>query len=164
MSEHTSIQYEISKLGLPKGRWQEQLLDFVGEKVDIGRVDCYYPTNNNREVTIAAWTSGLEGAQRLIAQFSLSFMPGCKGILISHATAVSPEFQGRGVGRAMSLLKSYIAWELRCSKMIATVLVDNTTENHLLESSNWKRVGEPFVNTRTGHNVQMWERRVYDEL
>lgn len=90
-----------------------------------------------------------------VASFSLSFMPGNRRTLISHAALVKPEFRGKGVGTRMNKLREEAAREAGVTLMLATVRDDNAPEIRVLEKCEWKRLTQ---NTET--KCSLWGKQL----
>jgi GNAT superfamily N-acetyltransferase len=71
--------------------------------------------------------------------FKLSFMPGNRRTLISHAVEVFLEARGKGVGTKLNELREEAAREAGVTLMLATVRDDNTAEIRVLEKCGWTR-------------------------
>ena len=94
---------------------------------------------------------------KMIAKFSLSFLPGCKGVLVLHRMEVSIPYQRRGVANALASVKERIARDLNVSMLMCTVLQTNTTQQHILQNHNWHWVSG-ISNKRTGNKVYLYTK------
>lgn len=92
-------------------------------------------------------------------RFNLTRMPGCCGILVSHGTYVMPEWQNKGLGSLMQIMKEWIARKRLVGKMIATTIEQNEPQNHLMEKFNWKKT-DLFVNPKTSNRIIQWEKHL----
>ena len=139
---------EVSRIGLPRGVWQKELIKLVPE---AGEVTVEYP--DDRTMVMTAYTSD----RGRIVTFSMSFMYGCKGILISHGMEVSAVWRGQGIAKRLQSLKERIAKDLKASVLMATVRDDNEAEKSVIK--NWKLV-DVFTNFRTGNVINIYTRQV----
>ena len=138
---------EINSLCLPRGRWQA----LIQQSIPIAtKVVCDYP--DDRSVLIKLFKT-----EQLIATFTLSFLYGCKGILVSHSMQVSPEYRGQGIAKKLQPIKQKIATDLRVSVLIATVRDDNSAEKNVIK--DWDQL-ESFDNVRTGNKIDIFMKRV----
>lgn len=96
---------------------------------------------------------------RPIGHFSLSEMPGCCGIMISHNTQIYKDFQGKGIASIFQELKFALAKELGFSLLLCTVREDNEIEKHILQKFGWIRhEGSIFQNSRTTNIISVWTK------
>lgn len=92
-------------------------------------------------------------------RFSLTRMPGCCGILVSHGTSVGYDLRNKGLGSLMQNMKEWIARRRMVGKMIATTLEGNEAQNHLMQKFNWKRT-DMFINPKTHNRIIQWEKHL----
>src|SRR5271167_4739676 len=96
---------EIKRLKLPRGVWQK----LIKQEIPIAtNVECAYPDSTSVRFQIY---NGCE----LVAQFTLSFLQGCSGVLVSHNMAVSPDYQGKGIATKLQPIKTRVAQDLQVS-------------------------------------------------
>lgn len=143
---------EISRLGLPRGEWQKAIIEAIPEVKYVG---CYYP--DEQTVTIKAYDNPKAEWQDRVFQFSLSFMFGCRGVLISHSMQVYPPHGGKGIATRLQKVKERIAQDLKVSLLMATVRDDNAAEKHVI--SEWKLV-DVFSNFRTGNVINVYTKEI----
>lgn len=108
-------------------------------------VKVYGATTNKYEVL--AWTHETE--------FDLSFMPGNRRTVISHAVKVFPQYWGKGIGTKMCKLREEAAIEAGVTLMLATVMNSNAAEIRVLEKCGWQRFTN---NERTG--CSLWGKQL----
>lgn len=72
------------------------------------------------------------------SHFSLSFMPGNRRTLISHA--VNVETPGKGVGTKLCELREQAARKAGVTLMLATVMDSNAAEIAVLTKCGWARL------------------------
>ena len=135
----------IEQLGLPRGVWQSLILEALPV---VRAVQCSYP--DDRSVNFILWGTG-----SWIAHFTLSFMYGCKAILISHNMRVNPMNRGTGIAKALQPIKERIARDLRVAILMATVRSDNLPEKAVIAS--WTKIAE-FDNPQTSNHVEVYKK------
>jgi GNAT superfamily N-acetyltransferase len=88
-------------------------------------------------------------------EFKLSFMPGNRRTLISHAVAIRPECRGHGLGTLYCRVRERAAREAGVTLMLATVMDDNKPEISLLLKCGWRRLTQ---NTTT--HCSLWGKEL----
>lgn len=96
----------------------------------------------------------------LVAHFTMSFLYGCKGILISHGMLVSPQYRGRGIAKKLQPVKDKVARDLKVSVLLATVKEDNIAEKKVIK--DWEPL-TTFNNIRTGNDIGIHIKRIKHE-
>jgi hypothetical protein len=92
-----------------------------------------------------------------ISQLKLVELPGCCGVAVSTGLSVSHEYTNKGIGNLMQQIRDYVARRLNYGKIIATVVVGNKSEEHLLKKFGFVSTPE-FTNPKTGHRIRLWEK------
>lgn len=95
-----------------------------------------------------------------VCGFCLKQLPGCCGILLSYGTYVEENYQGRGIAHRLLKFKEEVARYNRFSILMATTNTLNGAENHLLTKFGWF-TKESFINSKTGHTVYVWTKKLY---
>ena len=93
----------------------------------------------------------LENKKR-VAGFQLVEQVNCCGVIVSTRTYVYNSVKDMGYAQEMMELKIALAKEFGYSAMLATVVMKNEAEVHILEKFGWK-CGETFVNTRSKNEL-----------
>lgn len=88
-------------------------------------------------------------------KFCLSFMPGNRRTVISHAVEVFPEYRGAGIGTRNSELREEACMEAGITLMLATVKNSNAAEVRVMEKRGWKRLTN---NLRT--DCSLWGKQL----
>jgi hypothetical protein len=140
------VDAEITRLGLPRGEWQKELLRILPE---VKQVTVEYP--DQQTMIMRGFTSDLGR----IVSFSMSFLYGCRGVLISHGMEVTPIWRGKGIATRIQPLKERIAKDLRASLLLATVRADNDAEKAVIKY--WHLV-DTFTNERTGNKIEIYTK------
>ena len=114
-----------------------------------------YPrTNASQRYTLNLGSDG-QTYSSMWQEHSLSQLPGCCGVVVSHNSYIARDLRGYGLGDYFhkERLKSAKAQGYSC--IMATTVSTNLAEIHILEKNGWKKVHE-FVNKRTNNTVQVW--------
>lgn len=104
-------------------------------------------------------TEPTENYKSVVAVFSLSELPGCCGVLVSHHTNIYPQYQGKGINSFLQGIKERIAKDNGYTTLMATVTSDNTTEIHILTKYGWLP-RDSFKNKRTGNTVITFTKHI----
>jgi RimJ/RimL family protein N-acetyltransferase len=91
--------------------------------------------------------------------YELNEFPGCNQIVVSNHAFIYEQYRGQGHGQAQHFQRLNKARELGYNRIICTVRRDNLAERHILLKNGWG-MDFTFTNTETGHDVQMWSRRL----
>jgi len=143
---------EIKRLRLPFGKWQEYATELIQKHNKNLPKDCYsylgeppincsYPDERTVRMNIGC-----------IAHFELSFLYGCKAILISHDTYIEPHYRGLGFAGSLQLIKERMAKDLMAKILIATAVETNAPQQKVLAKWKWDTI-TTFENNRTGNTV-----------
>lgn len=87
-----------------------------------------------------------------IGSFSFTEMPGCCGIVVSHATYLTEQTRHSGLSDSFRGLKEALAKELGYSLMLATTIMTLPASVGNMIKSKYK-IDNVFVNKRTGNNI-----------
>lgn len=109
---------------------------------------------NNGDYSRLCFAVELADHSELILQFSLSELPGCCGVVVSHGTWIKPEYRAMGIGKELSKIKMDIARYWGYTLMICTDRNDNTPQRRILKNNGWETV-DSFVNLRTGNLINI---------
>jgi GNAT superfamily N-acetyltransferase len=132
---------ELERLGLDPATWQA----LAKEKVPVAAdVQCSYPNRESIRFRL------FDAKGNLIARFRLTFLPSCRGILVSHNVLVSPEYRRRGIAKSLLAVKLKVAQDLGVPTLLSTVRDDNVAELAVIRE--WERV-YLFRNPRTSNTV-----------
>lgn len=141
---------EIVRLKLPRGVWQ----GLVKQDIPVAtEVECSYPD-------AASVRFQIYQESNIIAHFTLSFLYGCRGILISHNMLVSPQYRGQGIAKKLQPIKERVARDLQVSVLLATVRDDNLAEKAVIK--DWQHL-DTFTNIKTGNAVGIHIKKVKPE-
>ena len=89
-----------------------------------------------------------------IATFSMTGLPGCCGVCVSHYSRVANQFQGKGLGKLLCGIRKDIAKTMRYSCLLCTDVDDNLPQQRILDRHGWKKVHN-FKNIRTGSLINI---------
>lgn len=138
---------DIVRLKLPRGVWQ----GLVKQDIPIAtRVNCTYPDFQSVRFQLLQ-------EQSHIANFTLSFLYGCKGILVSHDMLVSPQYRGQGIAKKLQPIKERVAKDLQVSVLLATVREDNLAEKAVIK--DWQHL-EVFNNVKTNSDIGLHIKKI----
>jgi hypothetical protein len=100
-----------------------------------------------------------------IAQFSLSHMPGCCGIIVSHGTAVSRSYIGKKLGTELHKIKLEIAQSLNFSSMLCTDIASGShaVQKKILDNNGWSEIAK-FNNLNSGNDVSVFFKNLRVDL
>lgn len=87
--------------------------------------------------------------------FSLSFMPGNRRVLISHKVFIQPACRNKGIGKKLLAMREELSREAGINLLLATVKNDNEVEIHLLKKARWDRL----IN-RLGTKTSLWGKKL----
>ncbi len=87
-------------------------------------------------------------------------LPGCAQVAVVHASFVSPEFQGKGVGKRahnnrLALLKDEFLYDAA----IATVCYQNGAQMNIMRAAGWTQAGH-FLSRKTGNTVAIFVKQL----
>jgi hypothetical protein len=139
---------QIKKLGLPMGVWQTKIKEIL--KPLNTESTCKYPNSTCLSIEV-------NESNKNVASFRLSFLPGCKGIIVSHAMLVNPEYRGLGIAKKLQVIKENIIKDLQASAIIATVREDNEVEKKVIK--DWNKL-DSFLNKKTSNQVGIYLKLV----
>lgn len=91
------------------------------------------------------------------ANGSLTPLPGCPAVVVSHDVYVTEQNRGKGVGTAANSVRTEIAHELGYDVILCTVRADNEPQKKLLKKNNWNRV-HSFQSSRNQAWLEIWLR------
>lgn len=111
--------------------------------------------------TMSIWISNTN-EQINIAQFNLTEMPGCCGIIISYGTYICPAYRNKGLGKKLAVLKQRLAKEWGYTVMICTDIAENKPQRKILDHNNWETVAS-FKNRRTANPINIDVKHLYGE-
>lgn len=120
---------------------------------------------SNYILTYTHWSGPNKGqpytsVQDLIwARYSLTPLPGCHGVLVSHDSHLTEDKRGYGLGDFFHKERLSIAETALRSCMLCTVESNNEVEKHILQKNNWAKVHE-FLNKDTNNTVEIWVKNL----
>lgn len=94
-----------------------------------------------------------------VCLFSLTQLPGCCGILVSHNTFVDMPYRGKGIAKFLQKIKEEIAKDNQFTMLMCTTRKDNKVQNKLLKKSGWQKINK-FKNKRTRNNLFVWVKEL----
>jgi len=115
-----------------------------GVKEPSVRVARQVPVVSNQQLNDMIWSS-----------YNLDQLPGCCGVVVSNGAYLNHNQRGYGLGEYFHKERIDLATYMGYSCMMATTILNNEAENHILRNNGWKTV-HSFVNKRTGNTVLIW--------
>ena len=94
-----------------------------------------------------------------IAEFGLTQLEGCCGVVVSCHVKVHPEFRGKGLGQLLLTIREAAVISAGYTVIMATSIANNAVENHILVKNGYKPMNT-FTNARTNHLVTMWQKNL----
>lgn len=88
----------------------------------------------------------------VIAQFSVSYFPGCCGIAISHFSWIREDRRNAGLGTVLNNIRIREAKRWGFTVLMCTDIENNTPQQKILTKNNWQKL-MTFTNLNTGNNV-----------
>ena len=93
--------------------------------------------------------------------FELNPFPGCNQIVVSNHAFIYPTYRGQGYGQMQHHDRLAQAMRLGYDAVLCTVDEKNVAEIHILTKNDWKRLTQVAIpNVQTGHNVDLWLKRL----
>lgn len=89
-----------------------------------------------------------------IARFSLTQLPGCCGVLVSHNSHVMPTYRGKTIGSLMHEMRIEIGRRYNYTIMLCTDLQNNIPSRKILDKFKWQDAVQ-FKNRKTSNIVNL---------
>jgi hypothetical protein len=89
-----------------------------------------------------------------IATFSMTELPGCCGVCVSHYSHIIEQFRGKGLGTLLCGIRKDIAKTMNYSCLLCTDVDDNLPQQRILDKHGWKKIHN-FKNIKTGSTVNI---------
>ena len=105
------------------------------------------------------FTDQIPEPRMLIAEFGMTMLDGCCGVVVSHHVKVAQRYCAKGLGQLLLDIRQRAILRAGYTVMMATSINDNFVENHLLEKNGFKPMND-FVNNRTTNKVIMWQKNL----
>lgn len=104
--------------------------------------------------------------EKMVASFSISYLPSCSWIVLFHNVEVYPDFRNKGIGKYLHTLRIQIAKISNGTLAMATVERDNYREQGILEKNGWKKMLNFKRKTwnkvlENDKNVTLWVKELY---
>ncbi len=139
---------EIHKLEIKVDKWHNQIAAML--PLDNPRVTSRY--GDHHTIYFDVTENGNE-----VARFALSFLHGCKGVLISHSILVYEPYRGLGIGSAVQEINHIISKDLKATVLLSTVVKNNKIQHRAMKG--WTKV-DVFDNIRTGNTINVFTTKV----
>lgn len=89
-----------------------------------------------------------------VSHFSLSYLPGCREVMVLHGVVVEPSLRHLGVGSLLHATRLDIARAAGCRVVLCTVLSGNSAEKSIITKAGWR------VAIEVNPQVEMWSREL----
>lgn len=89
-----------------------------------------------------------------VSHFSMSFLPGCRDVMILHGVVVEPSLRNMGVGALLHQCRLDIARAIGVKVVMCTVLSGNSAEKGIITRAGWR------VALQVNPMVEMWSREL----
>jgi len=136
----------------------QSVQDVLDRTLKYWRLDRYVIGTNKKEPNyrFRLWSPYNPEAvpETIVAGFSLSQMPGCCGLCVSHDAYVISSLRGRGIGTALNELRIYLARNMGYTCLLCTDVDSNEPQKKILSKNGWK-TNMTFCNKRTGNIVNL---------
>lgn len=96
-----------------------------------------------------------EKREGVAAQFSLTQLPGCCGVMVSFHAHVLERIRRMGLGRKLTELRERLAKDQGYSYILAIVTGDNEAQMKVMDKQGWKKL-DTFQNFRTAHIAHIY--------
>ena len=142
--------------------YKERIIKSVTQLLGIYVNVVEEPSNYNSGVTISIHAIDADKCieECTLATFSLSELPGCCGVVVSHGTWIIAGYRNKGLGTLLADIKIEIAKYWGYTIMLCTDIAGNTPQRKILDSNNWKTIGS-FINKRTGNDINIDVKHLY---
>lgn len=93
-----------------------------------------------------------------ISRFSISFLPGCRKVVVFHGVTVDPQYRNQGFGTLLHGFRLRIAQRVGAETAMCTVLSGNSIEKRILEHYGWTRM------TTVSPNIEIWTNELKEAV
>jgi GNAT superfamily N-acetyltransferase len=136
---------------------EKEISKLIEEEVYVNYNTDYYTGGDKKAkpMSLEVWSK----KHRPVCRFILRKYPGNSNILVSYYMMVYPAFRKRGIAKFLQEIKVQIAKDLKCNKLMTTVVDNNEAEINLLNKCGWvKEIS--FLNRRTGNTVLIFTKNI----
>jgi|WetSurSiteA1Bulk_404760.scaffolds.fasta_scaffold12027_3 hypothetical protein len=143
--------------------FRSQILEAVQKCIGIKAVcDLQYMPS---EYGVTFFIREVDSRGPVVAQFSMSHMPGCCGIIVSHGTVIAQKYIGKKLGTELHKIKLEIAKMLNFSSMLCTDVASGShaVQRKILDKNEWQEVAK-FNNLNSGNNVSVFFKNLRVDL
>jgi predicted acetyltransferase len=90
---------------------------------------------------------------------TISSLPGCNQVAVSHGLLMKPEYRGKGFGKEEQKLFQEELKRLAYDYVLCTVVESNKAQNKILQETGWLFLAE-FKSSYTGNNIRIYGKKV----
>lgn len=94
-----------------------------------------------------------------LGAYSLTELPGCPQVCVSHGAFLRKKHRGRGYGDYEHTQRLNEVKKLGYDLAICTVVSTNEAQKHILQKNGW-HFCISFLSSNTGHVVELWARGI----
>lgn len=127
-----------------------QLFDAITALANSEAMDVRLTKGGSRQVDCVCY---IPRTDRMLSRFSISYLPGCKHVLIFHQVSVEPTERGVGIGSRLHEFRLKVAKALGAATVICTMLSGNSVEKRILTNAGWTRTA-----TMTTPGIELWSK------
>jgi len=133
---------------------ETKILDFF-KSINLDVKITYSLVQNymNKIESIFVKIDDIKSANR-IANFTLTPMPGCCGIVISTNSRTNIQYRQLGIATFLNLIRIEISQEMGYGLLICTDVDNNEPQQKILTKNSWKKI-EQFKNPRTQNLINI---------
>ena len=95
--------------------------------------------------------------------YSISDLPGCSQVAVSHGLFIFPEFRGKGLGHSSMEARLQKIKSLGYDQVICTVEDSNIPQVKCLQKAGWNNI-HSFTSSRTGHKLSIYIKNLEDQI
>lgn len=148
-------RFELTPFDEPEKKiidiYLEKIKQVLGTSVDLE----FYSDKSSEKVWLCGSYRLLSGDNHIsIADFSLTQLPGCCGILVSHSSCIGSEFRKKGLGNLLHELRIELAKLNGYTILLCTDVVGNVHQKKILDKFGWESIFQ-FRNKRTNNWVEI---------
>lgn len=131
--------------------FKKEIEVIVGEEVTITYKE-NYPPNGTVAMECFTATFQVESVSKFVSFFSISGLPGCCGVCVSHGVHVA--IRNKGIGSILNRFRKALAKDAQFGLMICTDWATNVPQNKIMQKNGWLRAVE-FVNPKTKNKLNL---------
>lgn len=128
------------------------ILKDINKKAEMSYVYVSSETTNRRCWQYRLIVVNSSGNKTTIAEWTLTELPGCSGVCVSHASKVDSRFRGKGIGTLLNTYRQLQAEEMGYAVLLCTYRLDNTGQKKVLDKNGWETILS-FTNKKSRNDI-----------